>query len=136
MGTLTAYGKELRKLRIDRAEFMGVMARKIGLSSAYLSAIENGTRAIPKDLTETICTVYALSEGDAERLKKAEKEQPKDKVVINFKSLDSSDIEDKDKEQLKKVALMFAQDYSKLSTAQAVEIEKILTNAGGTEGAE
>lgn len=44
---LTRLGKELRKIRLDRDELMKDMARKLGVTVAYLSAVENGTRKFP-----------------------------------------------------------------------------------------
>ncbi|HAH61855.1 MAG TPA: transcriptional regulator, partial [Treponema sp.] len=44
---LTEFGKFLKKMRIDKSETLAVMAGKLGISAAYLSSIENGTRDIP-----------------------------------------------------------------------------------------
>ena len=47
---VTSFGKALRKLRIDRGMVLKNMADMLGVSSAYLSAIELGKRAIPDSL--------------------------------------------------------------------------------------
>lgn len=57
---LTAFGKELRKLRIERGERIFDMAQKLGLSPSYVSAIERGDRAIPEDMIECIAGIYGL----------------------------------------------------------------------------
>jgi transcriptional regulator with XRE-family HTH domain len=46
---LTIFGKAIRKLRIDRGLLLGDIAKKLNVSSAYLSSIELGERPIPQD---------------------------------------------------------------------------------------
>lgn len=45
---LTPFGKKLRELRDARAMTQKEMARKLGVSAAYLSALENGKRGVPR----------------------------------------------------------------------------------------
>lgn len=47
ISTLTEFGVALRKLRLDYGERMGDMAERLHISTAYLSAIENGRQSIP-----------------------------------------------------------------------------------------
>ena len=49
---ITDFGKELRILRVEKDENINTMAKKLGISIAYLSAIESGNRPIPSDLVE------------------------------------------------------------------------------------
>lgn len=58
----TDIAKFLRKIRIDSDESLGDMADKIGLSAAYLSAIENNKRTAPEDMKENLYKAYSLSE--------------------------------------------------------------------------
>jgi transcriptional regulator with XRE-family HTH domain len=58
---LTAYGKFLKKFRIDRNETLADMAGKLKISSAYLSSIENGTREIPAKMSMNIKLAYSLA---------------------------------------------------------------------------
>ena len=69
---LTAYGKVLRKLRIDRQELLKDMADRLGVSSAYLSAVETGKRRIPASWTSEIAKVYKLGETEIHELEAAE----------------------------------------------------------------
>jgi len=71
---LTEFGKILRKLRIDKGEILKNMADRLNMSSAYLSAIEMGKRAIPNNLVTRLIEIYALSESDIQQLKRAEAE--------------------------------------------------------------
>ena len=58
---LTEFGKALRKIRIDRQQLLRDMADKLGVSSAYLSAVEPGKRRIPQDWVSKIASIYSLS---------------------------------------------------------------------------
>ena len=58
---LTEFGKALRKIRIDRQQLLSDMADKLGVSSAYLSAVETGKRRIPQDWVSKIASIYSLS---------------------------------------------------------------------------
>lgn len=56
-------GKFLRKLRIDHDEYLRDMAGKLGVSVAFLSAVENGKKKMPSDWNRRIVQVYALTAG-------------------------------------------------------------------------
>ncbi|MBQ4504903.1 MAG: helix-turn-helix transcriptional regulator, partial [Firmicutes bacterium] len=47
---LTEFGKMCRKMRIDRNELLAEMAGRVGVSPAFLSAVENGKRNVPDSL--------------------------------------------------------------------------------------
>ena len=70
----TAFGKELRKLRIDKDENIHDMAKKLGISISYLSAIEAGSRNIPDRMVEKIIDKYQLNKERGEALMQAEAE--------------------------------------------------------------
>lgn len=66
---LTEFGQFCRKLRIDRGELLFHMASKLGVSSAFLSSVENGKKNPPKEWQETICELYGLKSDDKQKLK-------------------------------------------------------------------
>lgn len=68
---LTSFGKELRKLRIERQELLKDMAEALGVSSAYLSAVETGKRRIPNEWVSRISEQYSLSRGQTIALQNA-----------------------------------------------------------------
>ncbi len=70
----TTFGKELRKLRIDKDETIHSMAKKLGISISYLSAIEAGNRKIPSEMVDTIVNKYHLSKERSEIMRQAEAE--------------------------------------------------------------
>ena len=45
---ITKFGEYARDLRIDRGENLKEMAKNLGVSSAFLSAVENGKKQVPK----------------------------------------------------------------------------------------
>jgi transcriptional regulator with XRE-family HTH domain len=64
---ITEFGKILRIIRVNSEDSMRNMAEKIGISAAYLSAIENGKRQIPDSIYDSICKAYPLSEKDKKK---------------------------------------------------------------------
>lgn len=68
---LTEFGKALRKIRIDRQELLKDMAEALGVSSAYLSAVETGKRRIPTGWVKEIQTKYVLGEDECRGLEQA-----------------------------------------------------------------
>ena len=74
----TTFGKELRKLRIDKDENIHTMAKKLGISISYLSAIEAGSRKIPSGMVDKIIEKYHLSKERSEIMRQAEAESAKE----------------------------------------------------------
>lgn len=68
---LNEFGKALRKLRIDRQVLLKDMAEKLDVTSAYLSAVENGKRKIPKTWVDDIARLYSLSQDEKAELQNA-----------------------------------------------------------------
>lgn len=68
---LTEIGKCLRMIRINTGDSLRTMSENLGMSSAYLSAIENGKRNVPDGFESLIMARYKLSEVDAKRIKEA-----------------------------------------------------------------
>lgn len=54
-------GKFLRKLRIDCGEVLFDMAEKLGVSSSFLSAVENGKKRMPSRWNEILPDIYSFS---------------------------------------------------------------------------
>lgn len=69
--TLTPFGKEIRKLRIERGETMMEMANRIQKSPSYLSSVETGRKSIPATLINQIVQTYGLDDRAAQRLQDA-----------------------------------------------------------------
>lgn len=67
----TSFGKEIRKLRIDSDQTQKDLAKLLGVSPAFLSAVESGKKQVPKKWIEKIAKIYQLSPRDTERLQAA-----------------------------------------------------------------
>ncbi len=69
--TMTNIGKELRKLRIDEDERLLDMSKRLEKSSAFISAVERGSKSPPSGFEELVISVYNLVGEAADTLRKA-----------------------------------------------------------------
>ena len=66
---MTPFGEKMRKLRADRAITLKQMSEAIGVSSAYLSALEHGKRGRPGwHLIQRIITYFNIIWDEAEEV--------------------------------------------------------------------
>ncbi len=113
---VTNYGKILRKVRIDRGEVLGDMAKKLDISIAYLSSIETGSRSLPNDFTEQLSQIYSLSKNVVKQLKSAESEYIRE-AKISLKN--TSPIK-------RETALIFARTFNNMDDEDLREIKQLL----------
>ena len=71
MPTLTDIGKVLRKLRIDNEERLQDTADALGVSAAFLSAVEIGHKPPPDDFADRVVKAYRLKGDAAEAIVRA-----------------------------------------------------------------
>ena len=102
---LTRFGKFCRKLRIDRGEILYDMAGKLGVSSAFLSRVENGKKRPPEGWEEKLISIYNLQENEQKELRDAMFD------AQNSDSIDLRDYSDSDKEMM----LAFARRVNKIN---------------------
>ena len=117
---LTRFGKELKKIRVEHDEVLRDMAARLGVTAAYLSAVENDNRKVPDSWVKIIVSEYGLSESEAQNLQEAAYAN-KDSIKISFNS--ENDIETN-------LALSFARKFKEINNADALEIQKILDKIG------
>lgn len=86
---MTGLGKELRIIRIKKDENLYDMATKLGISTSYLSSIENGIRNMSNDLIEKLQEVYQLTETQVQKIKE-EADKQKKSVHIDLNGLSES----------------------------------------------
>ncbi|HAH62814.1 MAG TPA: transcriptional regulator [Treponema sp.] len=115
----TEYGKYLKKLRIDTSERVADMAKRLGISAAYLSLIENGTREVPSDFSYRVWKEYKLSTAQGQALMDAESRTPKKTVTIDLEPV-------QDKWEYIATAVLFGNCFAKLSDAQIRELDELL----------
>lgn len=109
MVELTAFGKELRKIRIDRGEVLKDMADRLKVSSSFLSAVEIGRKNAPENWCSIIEQSYELSHEEGKKLQRLAKESVTSVKVPLYGS----------GEQKRQAALVFARDFSAMSEETA-----------------
>jgi len=68
---MTPFGEKVRQLRDERGILMKKMATDLGVSSAYLSALEHGHRGRPgTGFLQQICGYFNLIWDEAEEIKR------------------------------------------------------------------
>lgn len=88
---VNGFGKFCRKLRIDNNELLYDMAVKLGVSSAFLSKVENGRKKPPKEWREKLITEYGLEGREIRELDHCMYE------AQNYDSIDISFMNDNDR---------------------------------------
>ena len=103
----TKLGVFYRKLRIEEGEILYDMAQKLGVSSAFLSKVENGKKKPPIQWKQKIISEYNLSG------KKLEEYEEYFFEAVNADSIDISTYHESDKELM----LSFARKFDALDKA-------------------
>ncbi|WP_259337088.1 helix-turn-helix domain-containing protein [Bombilactobacillus bombi] len=107
-------GKFLRRLRIDYDERLFDMAKKVGVSSAFLSAVENGHKKASNPLINKISKIYNLTPS--------QKADLYDDVAISQQDLNLSAFS----QEKQQAIIMFAIKFDGLSESQHNAIKRIL----------
>ncbi len=118
---LTVFGKHLRKIRIDNDEILNDMAKKLHVTAAYLSAVENGKREIPEGWIEEIKKSYGL---DGEQYVELQEAAIRSKKNIKIR-LDNETDRDRD------LLIAFARRFRELDDSEAQTIQNILNKKKG-----
>jgi transcriptional regulator with XRE-family HTH domain len=114
---MTPFGDRMRKLRAERGVTLKDMAESIGVSSAYLSALEHGKRGRPGwHLIQRILTYFNIIWDDAEDVVRlARISHPR--IAIDTSGLNPKATE---------LANRLADDIGKLDTATLDEMMTVL----------
>lgn len=113
----TEFGKFCRKLRIDSDELLKNMADKLKVTSAYLSAVENGKRRIPEEWEEKITQLYMLDLKQQCDLRNAI-DNSLDEISISLTQVNDVNY--------RETAIAFARKFDSLSEAEIKKIQNIL----------
>lgn len=62
---VTAFGKELRKIRLNNDELLKDMADRLEITAAYLSSIENGKKKPNYAFVKNVCNEYSLNNDES-----------------------------------------------------------------------
>lgn len=103
------FGKFCRKLRIDRSERLYDMAKNLGVSSAFLSKVENGQKKPPQEWRDRFIQEYELNKEQIEEFDDYLYE------AQNYNSIDISTMDDSDRMMMLSFARKFnTMDKNKL----------------------
>ena len=116
MMKLTAFGREVRRLRDERDESLRTMAKAIGTSPAFLSGVETGSKNLPDDLFERICNYLSLTKDG----KKALKELAAQSVRTMKVAMRHGD------DEAREIAVAFARRFPQLSEAEKELLREVL----------
>jgi transcriptional regulator with XRE-family HTH domain len=113
---ITEFGKQIRKYRIDKVVTLRSMADDMGLSAAYLSAVETGKRNITTQLFDSIVDYFKLDEQKRKELRKLADLSQKEISISMENATDKH----------RNSAAVFARRLNELSFDDLEKINKIL----------
>lgn len=117
---LTSIGRFLRRIRLDHGEMLKTMAERLDVSSAFLSAVENGKKKMPEAWYQKLSTLYSFTSKDMDALRRAVLESA-DTVELNLKNAT------KDNRDL---AISFARSFDELDEETSRKIFALLKHGG------
>lgn len=112
----TKFGEFMRILRVRHHEIMGDIAKLLGVSTPFLSAVENGKKNVPAEWISIITDHYALADTEQAELKEAI-ENSKTQIKLN---LSGSSAYQRD------AALQFARSFGEIDETTAKKILELL----------
>mgnify|MGYP004457498563 FL=1 len=110
------YGILIKDIRLAHDENMGDMAKWLGVSLPFVSAVENGKKKIPDDWEEKIAAHYQLSLAERKELKEAILETQK-QVTFSLLNVSASQ---------KRMVLQFQRSFENIDDETAEKICRIL----------
>ena len=116
----TRFGEFVRILRIKNHEVMGDMAKVLGTSTPFLSAVENGKKNVPAGWVRKLVEHYELSAVERQELAEAVEES---KIQFKINTFSAGN-------QQRKVALQFARSFDSMDDETALKILELLSKKG------
>ena len=113
---LTALGKVLRRLRLERGELLKDMATAIDVVPSYLSSIENGKNQPTEKFLSSLLNAYQFTVEEIQEVQNAYYE------TINEIRIDLSDLSS----EVSDLGLVFARSIRNLSSEQIGKISEII----------
>ncbi len=115
---ITSIGTFLRKLRLHNNEILKTMAEKLDVSSAFLSAVENGKKKMPESWYEKLTVLYNLDDQQHNEMVQAALDSG-NTVELNIQN--ASPIS-------RQLAVSFARQFETLDDDTSQKIFNILNN--------
>lgn len=116
---LTEFGVEVRKLRLEKRMRLKEMAEKLQMSSAFLSAVETGSKRVPAGLPGRISELMKLDEIGAARLRRA--------AAKSLRSI-RLDVSQRD-EEAQELAVTFARKFPSMDQQEVQRLMKALVES-------
>jgi transcriptional regulator with XRE-family HTH domain len=114
----TRLGDYLRNIRMKENISLRTMARDLGISPAFLSAVENGKKKMPDSWFELVPNTYNLSDSEINEFKDNAYESF-DIVELNIANASENN---------KKLAIRFARRFDDIDEKTSEELLEILEN--------
>jgi len=119
----TPFGEFVRILRIKHHQVMGDMARILGTSTPFLSAVENGKKNVPSEWIQMLTDYYGLSP-----MEKTQLEMSVEESRLQYKIIPGN----AGKNQ-RRAALQFARSFDEMDDETALKILELLKNKEETD---
>lgn len=114
---VTRFGKFCRNLRMDNGELLYQMAKRLDVSSAFLSKVENGKAKPPIEWAKIISSEYQLERDQRDELEKSISEARENVIKVDEMSQKDRDmmfafarqlsgLDEKEKDKWKKMLKM------------------------------
>lgn len=116
---LTPYGKKVRKHRLDAGMKLIDLARKLGVSPAYLSSVETGRKNVTAALAERVGKAMNLSAAEVEELIALARES-RSVTPVNLRGAS---------ERQRELAVVFARRFSELNEKEIDEVLGLLSKS-------
>lgn len=113
---ITEFGRLCREIRMDHGELLYDMARRLHVSSAFLSKVENGKSKPPVNWKEDIAREYSLDAKTSKLLSKRI-DEAREAEVINLKEFSTDD---------RDMMLKFARKLSDMDAESKRKFENLL----------
>lgn len=114
----TSIGDFLRKLRLTKEQKLKDMAERLGVTSAFLSAVENGKKSMPDSWFRKIKDKYELTDEQYEQMKQCALES-QNSISLNMKNVSSLNRE---------LAVSFARQFDEIDEETSQQILNVLKN--------
>ena len=113
----TRFGEFVRILRIKHHEVMGDMAKMLGASLPFLSAVENGKKNVPADWADQIAAHYNLTPEERRELDEAIEES---RIQYKIPAQNAG-------YNQRRAAMQFARSFDKMDDETAMKILELLS---------
>ncbi|MGM9946503.1 helix-turn-helix domain-containing protein [Floccifex sp.] len=114
----TSFGEFMRVLRVKNHEVMGDVARMLGVTVPFLSAVENGKKNVPIEWIDKIVEYYNLDDDmKKELIEVIDESKTQYKLITKNSSLNQ-----------RKVAFQFARSFDGMDDETAIRIMNLLKN--------